>query len=158
MRRFIAAFVAISASLGAAQAKEASFSIAPVNIADAPVQKWQRAERQDTQNAFGWRARFAGGSIWIYETHPGKGFKLPRFQFERRVLKSFEKRGFSNFRRVESTTSHGSQWGYAAIADRPGKVCVVDIDIISNGSMGRLLGTASDCAAGAVGRFDAWLT
>ena len=151
-------------ALGEAEAKDTTFSRVPANIADAPVSIWHNVQRRDRGNAFRWRAAFDGGSVWVSAMHPGRYWSNAPYSSKSRVLGIFKKDGFQNFRRVESTTYAGSQWGYMAVADWKDQSCIVGV-VLDNDSFdhdgpsgGTLLGYAIDCGSGAVGRFDEWRT
>ena len=162
--RILIASVFLSGLFGTAQADSTTFNSVPANIADAPVKEWRSVERRDQTNVFRWQARFRGGAIWIAALHPGRYWHAWQYQSESKVLKTFKKNGFTNFRRVESTTSHGSQWGYMALAEKNYNDCIIGVVLDNDNHShdgdtgGTLRGYVQDCGTGAKQRFDDWLT
>ena len=164
IRAAAAATVLLTLVPGPGDAKPASFSTVPANIADAPVQKWRDVARVDKGHTYRWRIRFPGGLMWISELHAGRYWPAWKYESESSVLGILKKGGHSDFRRVEDIRSHGSKWGYMAISNRRGATCVVGTVLNNDGHShdgetgGTLRGYAVDCGAGAESRFDDWKT
>jgi len=167
MRRLAITLAALVTLCGGAQAGETSFSTVPANICDAPVTACHGVTREDGTYHANWRAVFANGAglVVISQMHPGRHWTDTAFSSEDRVLRMFEKDGLRNFRRVETTSHAGRQWGHMAVADWRGQVCVVGLALKrdhnahdTGGEGGTLLAQAFDCASGAVGRYAAWQT
>lgn len=164
MRAAAAAIVLLTLAPGPGDARPASFSDVPANIADAPVKAWRSVERADKGNTYQWKLLFSGGYMWISELHAGRYWPAWKYESESGVLGMLEKGGHSGFRRVESTASHGSKWGYMAISNKDNATCVAGIVLNNDGHShdgetgGTLRGYAVDCGAGAESRFGGWKT
>ena len=164
MRAAAAATVLLALAPGPGDARPASFSNVPANIADAPVKEWRSVERADKGDAYRWKLLFSRGYMWISRLHSGRYWPAWKYESESGVLGMLEKGGHSGFRRVESTASHGSKWGYMTISDKDGATCVAGIVLINDDHShdgetgGTLRGYAVDCGAGAESRFDDWKT
>ncbi len=164
MRAAAAAIVVLTLAPGPGDARPVSFSDVPANIADAPVKAWRSVERTDKGNTYRWKLLFSGGFMWISELHAGRYWPAWKYESESGVLKMLEKGGHSGFRRIESTASHGSKWGYMAISNKNGATCVAGIVLNNDGHShdgetgGTLRGYAVDCGPGAENRFGDWKT
>ena len=159
-----AASIALIGVAGFAYAKSTDFSSVPANIADAPVDRWIDVERADEHEVYQWRIRIPNGVILVSQLWNGIYWPEAWYSSESRVLKTFRQSGLDNFRRIESTASHGSRWGYIAMGQYKAADCVIGTvmgrhDFYHDGEDGgNLRGFAIDCGSNAESRYGAWKT
>ena len=92
--RILIALVVSAAMLGAAHAREGSFSAVPANIADAPPDEFAHVQRHDTVHAYRWKVSFPGGYIWVANLGGGRYWPEAGYSTKSRVLRMFREDGF----------------------------------------------------------------
>lgn len=163
-RTIAAAAILFIGVAGLAHAKPATFSSVPANVADAPVTGWMGVEREDRHQLYQWRLRIPNGSILVSRLWNGIYFPESRYSSEKTVLDIFGKTGLDNFRRVESTASHGSRWGYIAMGKYQTADCVIGVVMARNDHQhdgpdgGNIRAFVFDCGGNAESRYDDWKT
>lgn len=163
-RTAAAASAALIAIAGLSYAEAADFSSVPANIADAPVDRWIGVERADRHQVYRWTLRIPDGIVVVSQLWRGVYYPEARYSSEENVLRMFQREGLDNFRRVESTASHGSRWGYIAMGKHGTADCLAGIvmgrnDFHHDGEDGgNLEGFALDCGRNAESRYGDWKT
>ena len=154
-------FIAVADS---SHAKSTTFSSVPANIADAPVDRWIGVERADQYQMYQWRVRIPNGMILVSRTWNGIYWPESMFSSKDSALEIFRQAGLDNFRRIESTASHRSRWGYMAMGKYKSTDCIAGVSMDRNDHHhdgpdgGNLRRFVLDCGRNAESRYGDWGT